>query len=103
MRFMDPSEVLTVMYCDSYDSYRSVECQLGLCEMYLLSINSFFTINLESSQMDIKLQIILTIAQAAVVFNQVLINNTSMLPCHTTHTQFSILTHLTSSLVSGFY
>ncbi len=80
---MDPSEVLTVMYCDSYDTYRSVECQLGLSEMYLLSINSFFTINLVSSQMDIKYQIILTIAQAAVVFNHTLINNTSMLPIAT--------------------
>lgn len=75
MRFMDPSEVLTLMYCDSYDSYRSVECQLGLSEMYLLSINSFFTINLGSSQMDIKLQIMLTTAQASVVFNQGLIKN----------------------------
>lgn len=86
MRFMDPSEVLTVMYCDSSDSYRSVECQLGLSEMYLVNINSFFTINLRSSQMDIKLQIILTTAQAVVMINQGLINNTSMLPCHNPHT-----------------
>jgi len=30
---MNPSEVLTVMYCDHSDSYRSAECQLGLCEV----------------------------------------------------------------------
>lgn len=102
MRFMDPSEVLTVMYCDHSDSYRSAECQLCLSEMYLLNLNSFFTINLRSSQMDIKLQIILTTAQAVVMFNQGLINNTRMLPCHNPHTIQYFNLRLTSSMVLRF-